>query len=95
MVEYLDEGMIAFASSLDQAGPISKSAEDAAILMNVIAGADNLDSTSSGTPVADYTLNLNDSLHGLKSVFQSSILLKGYPQTLRKISGCRLSNLKS
>ena len=59
-------GMIAFASSLDQAGPISKSAEDAAILMNVIAGADNLDSTSSGTPVVDYTLNLNDPLHGLK-----------------------------
>mgnify|MGYP001266506609 FL=1 len=59
-------GMIAFASSLDQAGPISKSAEDAAILMNVIAGADNLDSTSSGTPVVDYTLNLNDSLYGLK-----------------------------
>ena len=59
-------GMIAFASSLDQAGPISKSAEDAAILMNVIAGADNLDSTSSSTPVVDYTLNLNDPLHGLK-----------------------------
>ena len=59
-------GMIAFASSLDQAGPISKSAEDAAILMNVIAGADNLDSTSSGTPVVDYTLNLNDPLQGLK-----------------------------
>ena len=55
-------GMIAFASSLDQAGPISKSAEDA-ILMNVIAGADNLDSTSSSTPVVDYTLNLNDPLH--------------------------------
>ena len=59
-------GMIAFASSLDQAGPISKSAEDAAILMNVMAGADNLDSTSSGTPVVDYTLNLNDPLQGLK-----------------------------
>ena len=59
-------GMIAFASSLDQAGPISKSAEDAAILMNVIAGADNLDSTSSSTPVVDYTLHLNDPLYGLK-----------------------------
>ena len=59
-------GMIAFASSLDQAGPISKSAEDAAILMNVIAGTDNLDSTSSSKPTVDYTLNLNDSLNGLK-----------------------------
>ncbi len=59
-------GMIAFASSLDQAGPISKSAEDAAILMNVIAGTDSLDSTSSSKSTVDYTLNLNDSLNGLK-----------------------------
>ena len=59
-------GMIAFASSLDQAGPISKSAEDAAILMNVIAGADSLDSTSSSKTVVDYTSSLNDSLNGLK-----------------------------
>ena len=59
-------GMIAFASSLDQAGPISKSAEDAAIIMNVLAGADNLDSTSAKEPVVDYTASLNESLHGLK-----------------------------
>ena len=59
-------GMIAFASSLDQAGPISKSAEDAAIMMNVIAGADSLDSTSSGKTVVDYTSRLNDSLNGLR-----------------------------
>ena len=59
-------GMIAFASSLDQAGPISKNAEDAAIIMNVIAGADNLDSTSAKEPVVDYTASLNESLRGLK-----------------------------
>ena len=58
--------MIAFASSLDQAGPISKNAEDAAIIMNVIAGADNLDSTSAKEPVVDYTASLNESLRGLK-----------------------------
>jgi len=59
-------GMIAFASSLDQAGPISKSAEDAAIIMNVIAGSDSLDSTSAEKPVVNYTANLNESLSGLK-----------------------------
>ena len=59
-------GMIAFASSLDQAGTIAKSAEDAAIIMNVIAGADSLDSTSAKEPVVDYTASLNKSLSGLK-----------------------------
>ena len=67
--------MIAFASSLDWPDPFR--AEDAAILMNVIAGADNLDSTSSSTPVVDYTLNLNDSLYGLKIGVPKRILLKG------------------
>ncbi|MCB1664742.1 MAG: Asp-tRNA(Asn)/Glu-tRNA(Gln) amidotransferase subunit GatA [Pseudomonadales bacterium] len=59
-------GMIAFASSLDQAGPICKSAEDAALMMNVIAGADPKDSTCVDAPVPDYTATLNDSLKGLR-----------------------------
>ena len=59
-------GMIAFASSLEQAGLISKSAEDAAIIMNVIAGADSFDSTSAKRPVVDHTATLNKSLNGLK-----------------------------
>ena len=59
-------GMIAFASSLDQAGPICKSAEDAALMMNVMAGLDEKDSTSIDKPVEDYTATLNNSLEGLK-----------------------------
>ena len=59
-------GMIAFASSLDQAGPICKSAEDAALMLNVMAGLDNKDSTSIDKPVEDYTATLNDSLQGLR-----------------------------
>ena len=58
--------MIAFASSLDQGGPMAKSAEDAAIMLNIMAGHDPKDSTSSKTNVPDYTANLNDSLKGLK-----------------------------
>lgn len=59
-------GMIAFASSLDQAGPMARSAEDAALLMQVMAGFDERDSTSVDKPVPDYSANLNDSLEGLK-----------------------------
>ena len=59
-------GMIAFASSLDQAGPICKSAEDAALLTAVMAGLDNKDSTSVDKPVEDYSTALTKSLKGLK-----------------------------
>jgi aspartyl-tRNA(Asn)/glutamyl-tRNA(Gln) amidotransferase subunit A len=59
-------GMIAFASSLDQAGPICKTAEDAAIMLNVMAGLDNKDSTSIDLDVPDYRDTLNDSIEGLR-----------------------------
>jgi len=59
-------GMIAFASSLDQAGPLTKSAEDAALMMNAIAGTDVRDSTSLDLPAEDFTAKLGDSLQGLK-----------------------------
>ncbi|MFC6632612.1 Asp-tRNA(Asn)/Glu-tRNA(Gln) amidotransferase subunit GatA [Microbulbifer taiwanensis] len=59
-------GMIAFASSLDQAGPIARNAEDCAYLLSAMAGHDDRDSTSLNRPEQDYTLNLNDSITGLK-----------------------------
>ena len=59
-------GMIAFASSLDQAGPLCKTAEDAALMTNVMAGLDKKDSTSIDKPVEDYTASLSNSLDGLK-----------------------------
>ena len=59
-------GMIAFASSLDQAGPMAKSAEDCALLMNVMAGFDERDSTSLDRPAEDYTRDLAQPLTGLK-----------------------------
>ena len=59
-------GMIAFASSLDQAGPMTQTAEDAALLLNVMAGYDAKDSTCIDHPVPDYTASLNDSLAGLR-----------------------------
>jgi aspartyl-tRNA(Asn)/glutamyl-tRNA(Gln) amidotransferase subunit A len=59
-------GMIAFASSLDQGGPMTRTAEDAALVLNVMAGFDGRDSTSVERVVPDYTAQLNDSLEGLR-----------------------------
>lgn len=59
-------GMIAFASSLDQAGPMTHTAEDAALLLNTMVGFDAKDSTSLNAPAEDFTASLNDSLEGLR-----------------------------
>jgi aspartyl-tRNA(Asn)/glutamyl-tRNA(Gln) amidotransferase subunit A len=59
-------GMIAFASSLDQAGPMAKSAEDCAMLLNAMAGFDPRDSTSLERPAEDYARDLDKPLAGLK-----------------------------
>ena len=59
-------GMIAYASSLDQGGPMTRNAADAAMLLQVMAGFDPKDSTCADTPVPDYSATLNDSLQGLK-----------------------------
>ena len=59
-------GMIAFASSLDQAGPMTQSAEDCALLLNAMAGFDRRDSTCVDQDVPDYSAQLNDDLGGLK-----------------------------
>jgi len=59
-------GMIAFASSLDQGGPMARSAEDCALLLNSMAGFDERDSTSLDHPVEDYARDLEQPLAGLK-----------------------------
>jgi len=59
-------GMIAFASSLDQGGPMTRTAADAALMLGVMAGFDTRDSTSVDIPVPDYSATLNDSIKGLK-----------------------------
>ncbi|MFW6022382.1 MAG: Asp-tRNA(Asn)/Glu-tRNA(Gln) amidotransferase subunit GatA [Halanaerobiaceae bacterium] len=59
-------GLVAFASSLDQIGPITKDVEDTALLMNVIAGHDSMDSTSVEMDVPDYTEYLKDDVSGMK-----------------------------
>ncbi len=58
-------GMIAFASSLDQGGPMARTAEDIALLLNVMASFDPKDSTSLDRPIPDYTATLNADIAGL------------------------------
>ena len=55
-------GLVAFASSLDQIGPITKTVGDAALLLNVMAGADPQDSTSLDAPVPDYGADSRDAI---------------------------------
>ncbi len=58
-------GMVAFASSLDQGGPLTQSAEDAALILNSMAGFDPRDSTSTDIAVPDYTNTLTNKINGL------------------------------
>ncbi len=59
-------GLVAFASSLDQIGPITKDVKDSAILLNLIAGHDEKDSTSANIPKKDYVKSLTGNIKGLK-----------------------------
>jgi aspartyl-tRNA(Asn)/glutamyl-tRNA(Gln) amidotransferase subunit A len=70
-------GMIAFASSLDQAGPFAKTAEDLALMMNVMAGYDARDSTSLQREPEDYTRDLAKSVRGLRIGLPAEFFAEG------------------
>ncbi|MCG8014752.1 MAG: Asp-tRNA(Asn)/Glu-tRNA(Gln) amidotransferase subunit GatA [Candidatus Thiodiazotropha sp. 'RUGA'] len=76
-------GMIAFASSLDQAGPMTASAEDAALMLQAMAGFDPRDSTSADHPVPDYSATLGDSLAGLKIGLPKEYFEEGLDEGVR------------
>jgi aspartyl-tRNA(Asn)/glutamyl-tRNA(Gln) amidotransferase subunit A len=78
-------GMIAFASSLDQAGPMAKSAEDCALMMNVMAGFDERDSTSLNYPKEDYSRALNQPLNGIKVGLPKEYFAEGLAQDVAKV----------
>jgi aspartyl-tRNA(Asn)/glutamyl-tRNA(Gln) amidotransferase subunit A len=78
-------GMIAFASSLDQAGPMAKSAEDCALMMNVMAGFDERDSTSLNRAKEDYTKDLNKPLAGLKVGLPKEFFAEGLDAIVGKV----------
>ncbi|MDP7554180.1 MAG: Asp-tRNA(Asn)/Glu-tRNA(Gln) amidotransferase subunit GatA [Candidatus Thioglobus sp.] len=78
-------GMIAYASSLDQAGPMTQSAEDAALVLNIMAGFDDKDSTSANKDVPDYTENLNNSIKGLKIGLPKEFFSEGLDDSVAKV----------
>ena len=69
-------GIVAMGSSLDSPGPITKTVEDAAILLNILAGPDQNDATTSPLPVEDYTKNLQKGVKGLKIAIAQNYLVK-------------------
>jgi aspartyl-tRNA(Asn)/glutamyl-tRNA(Gln) amidotransferase subunit A len=70
-------GLVAFASSLDQIGPITKTVRDSAILLNIFSGYDPYDSTSANLPVPDYTSVLGESIKGIKVGIPKEFFAKG------------------
>lgn len=81
-------GLVAFASSLDQIGPVTKTSEDAAIILNTIAGNDPLDSTSLDSEVPDYLQSLNGDIKGLKIGMPKEYFTEGInPEVLSCIHG--------
>lgn len=70
-------GLIAFASSLDQIGPITRTVEDSALLLNAIAGHDEKDSTSLNRPTPDFTADLRKDLKGVKIGYIKELCSEG------------------
>lgn len=70
-------GLVAFASSLDQIGPITKNVKDAAILLNIISGRDTNDSTSAPIEVPDFTAELGKDIKGLKIGVPEEYFIEG------------------
>src|SRR5438128_1417918 len=70
-------GLVAFASSLDQIGPLTKNVRDAAMIMNAIEGHDPQDSTALNEPVPDYTANMGHDLRGVRLGLPKEYLIEG------------------
>ncbi len=87
-------GMIAFASSLDQAGPMAKSAEDCALMMNVMAGFDERDSTSLQREKEDYTRDLDKPLHGLRVGLPKEFFAEGLDANVGKVVEAAIAEYK-
>jgi len=88
-------GLVAFASSLDQVGPITKDVRDAALLMNIIAGSDKFDSTTLDQPVPDYTASLQKGVKGLKLGLPKEYFIEGLDPEVEKSVRSAVAQLES
>ena len=87
-------GMIAFASSLDQAGTMTQTAEDSAMMLNIMAGFDERDSTSLDKAVPDYTARLNDDIRGLKIGLPKEYFAEGLDSGVASVVDAAINEYK-
>lgn len=78
-------GLVAFASSLDQVGPITRDVNDSAVMMNVIAGYDTKDSTAVDMPAEDYTLSLQSGMKGVRVGIPKEYFVEGLDPEVEKV----------
>jgi aspartyl-tRNA(Asn)/glutamyl-tRNA(Gln) amidotransferase subunit A len=88
-------GLVAFASSLDQIGPLTADVRGAALLLQAIAGHDPLDSTSTDVPVPDYTAALGGGIQGLRVGIPSEYFTEGMDPEVEKAVSAAIEVLKS
>jgi aspartyl-tRNA(Asn)/glutamyl-tRNA(Gln) amidotransferase subunit A len=88
-------GLIAFASSLDQIGPMTRDVTDSALVLNVIAGYDPKDSTSVNYPVPDYTESLIPDLNGLKLGVPKEYFVEGMQKGVEEVIRTAIATLEA
>ncbi len=88
-------GLVAFASSLDQIGPVTKNVRDAALVMNTIAGHDPQDSTSLNKPVPDYVASLGNDLRGVRLGVPKEYMIEGIDPQVRVAIDAAVKQLNS
>src|SRR6184192_1560279 len=88
-------GLVAFASSLDQVGPLTKTVRDVALIMNAIAGHDPQDSTSLNGPVPDYAKNLGRDLKGIRIGLPEEYMIDGVDPAVKSAIDAAIAQLQS
>jgi len=88
-------GLVAFASSLDQIGPLTKNVRDAAMIMNAIAGHDPQDSTALNEPVPDYTAKLGNDLRGIRLGLPKQYMIEGIDSEVKTAIKTAVKHLNS
>jgi aspartyl-tRNA(Asn)/glutamyl-tRNA(Gln) amidotransferase subunit A len=88
-------GVVAFASSLDQVGPLTKTVGDCALIMNAIAGHDPYDSTSLNEPVPDYTAALGRDLKGVRLGLPKEYMIEGIDPQVKAAIDAAVKQLQS
>ncbi len=88
-------GLVAFASSLDQIGPITKNVADAALLLNVLAGHDRRDSTSVKRDFPDYTASLDEGVDGLTLGLPEELVGPGVSDELKRVIEATIAALEA